>query len=299
MPLYGPDPSRPGGFWNRVGEFTHGIFDRVFRRHRADGGPDGLGGTSHDVPRTVKHTTTIKFTTPALGDSYDFAIETECCWCASGDMTSDALRAKIDDFVPVFERIIKRTTRAEARKHVPYRPEDAESAINAAVKASVEAELAATPDLDGAVLNLDAVSQVDIAEPVRALQQDLLGQRIRATALLDISEMMASRLDELRACWREFIENGQDDWFTPYAVQLAQDPEHAAGILFAMGNQRRKDAETLVDRVAAIARGYDAMDLLEFAAASDTALRKTYEIFGIPLPDPGPAPFDDSPPELP
>lgn len=30
------------------------------------------------------------------------------------------------------------------------------------------------------------------------------------------------------------------------------------------------------------------MDLLEFAVASDSALRKTYELLGLPLPDPGP-----------
>ena len=330
MASHHSDPSRPRGFWNQFGEVTRGLADHrqvtepagqlaapraivevqrehdQRRRDRDRDQPRGherhgslLPGTSADLPRTVKRATTIQFTTPALGDSYDFAVETECCWCASGDMTEDDLQVKIDNFVPVFERIIRRAVRAEARKHVPYRPDEAESAINAAVKATVEAELAATPDLDGAVLNLEAVSQVSIAEPVRALQQDLLGQRMRYAASLDISEMIASRLGELRTCWREFIRDGQEDWFTPYAVQMAEKPEHAAAILFAMSAQRRKDAETLVDRVAAITHGYEAMDLLEFAAASDTALRRTYEIFGIPMPEAGPESFDDAPPELP
>jgi hypothetical protein len=296
MTSYHSDPSRPRGLWNRLGEATRQVTRRVFRRGRAGGSSPVV---SASLPRTVKRTSTIQLTTPALGDSYDFTVDVECCWCASGDMTEDALQAKIDDYVPAFERIIRRAVRAAARKHVPYRPEDAELAVNAAIRGAVDAELAATPDLDGAVLNLDAASQVSIAEPVRALQQNLLSQRMNSAALLDVSEMLAIRLGELRACWRKFIGDGQDDWFTPYAVQLAQEPEHAAAILFGMGAQRRKDAETLVGRVATIAHGYETMDLLEFAAASDTALRHTYEIFGIPIPDAGPTPFDDAPPEFP
>ena len=100
MASHHSDPSRPRGFWNQFGEVTRGLARRIFRRGR-DHERHGslLPGTSADLPRTVKRATTIQFTTPALGDSYDFAVETECCWCASGDMTEDDLQVKIEDAV--------------------------------------------------------------------------------------------------------------------------------------------------------------------------------------------------------
>jgi hypothetical protein len=294
------DPSRPGGFWQWLRDSLRRLTGRLTGRAEGDGpGNEEHFGTPERLPRTVKRMTTFQFVTPGLGDSYDFAVETECCWCASGDLTEDALQAKIDQYAPVFERVIRRGPRAEARKHLPHRPDVAESALNDAVKTAVENELAATPDLDGVVLNLDVTSQVSIAEPVRVMQQGLLGDRVRAAALLDLSEMYATRLGELRDCWRQFIRDGEADWFTPYAVELAQHPENAAKVLFSMDRQRRADAETFVDRLGTIASHHSDMDLLEFAMATDTALRRTCSVLGIQVPDPSPEPFSGTPPELP
>lgn len=291
-----PDASRPRG----ILAWVRGLVARApFRRHSSAG--DSLAhAAAFGTPRSVNRTTTISFATPCRADSYEFPVEIECCWCASGEKTEGELQAKIDSYLPVFDRIIRRTVREEARKHRPHRPETAELAINAAIAKAVEAELAKTPDVDGVVLNVDVAAGVGVVEPVRQIQREMLATLIRAEATMDVSEMMAERLGQLRICWREFIGDGQQDWFTPYAVHLAQDPGHAAQILFAMADKRREDAKTFLERVATIERSHETMDLLEFAVASDTALRRTYELFGIPIPDAGPeSPFDDAPKELP
>ncbi len=237
---------------------------------------------------TVNRREEITFTTPARGDVYDFTMKVELCWCATGATTDDVLHAKINSRRSDMTAEIKTAARPVARRFAPYRPGDAEMPVTVAVTGAVESALAAVPDEDGVVVNCTPRVRVEMADAIRELQRPLVAAQVKLDGRYDLSALAAQRLGELRVIWRDFIADGLPEWETPYAISLAQQPDQAARELFAMRKDRRDEASTLVETVAHVATGHDRLDLLEFAVVSDSALRKTYELLGLPLPDPGP-----------
>ncbi|MFI6393733.1 hypothetical protein [Nonomuraea sp. NPDC050540] len=248
-----------------------------------------------DARITINHTKVITFGTPARGDSYDFLVTAELCWCATGARSQDELLQKIKDRSAEIDAEIKAAARPVARRFVPYRPGDAEQAVGAAMRGAVEAALAAVPDPDGVVLNCTPRVRVDMHDDIKTLQRKYVAEQVEVEARHDRSTLEAERLGELRVVWRDFIADGLPDWKTPYAVSMALQPELSAKLLFALRKDRREEAQGLVETVAQVATGHERLDLLEFAVASDSALRKTYELLGLQLPDAGPDSLFSSP----
>jgi hypothetical protein len=257
---------------------------------RNRGNPANL---SSPVPRldhrhTVNHTSDLSFGTPARGDSYEFAVSVALCWCATGTLSEQAMLDKLTSRVPEMNAEITAAVRPVARQFAPYRPDLAEQHVAAAVRTAVQSVLAATPDTDGVVLACTARARVSPAPAICELQRQYVAPEMKLEARYALSKLAAERLGELRVTWRDFITDGLPDWTTPYAVSLALRWDDAPQVLFSMRKDRRIEAERLVDTIAQVASGHDRLDLLEFAVASDSALRKTYELLGIPLPDQAP-----------
>ncbi|MEO3810624.1 hypothetical protein ABGB17_16615 [Sphaerisporangium sp. B11E5] len=228
------------------------------------------------------------FTTPARGDVYELTVNVEMCWCATGTLSDETLRTKITARVPGVLAELKAAARPVARGFLPFRPDEAEGPVAAAILRAVNGELAATPDEDGVVLNCTPRVRVQMDPVIRDLQRPFVENQLKQEARYDLSELAARRLGDLRIVWRDFITAGLAEWETPYAVSLAQQPDLAFKLLFSMREDRREEARGLVGTVAQVASGHDRLDLLEFAVASDSALRRTYELLGLPLPTPGP-----------
>ena len=278
-----PDPSRPRGGVRRW-------LSRVWAAMRNRGYPTDVPTTfpRPDYRLTVNHTSDLSFGTPARGDSYEFAVSVALCWCATGTLSEQAMLDKLTSRVPEMNAEITAAVRPVARQFAPYRPDLAEQHMTEAVRTAVQSVLAATPDADGVVLACTARTQVSPAPAICELQRQYVAPEMKLEARYDLSRLAAERLGELRVTWRDFITDGLPDWTTPYAISLAQRWDDAPQILFGMRTDRRHEAERLVDTIAQVASGHDRLDLLEFAVASDSALRKTYELLGIPLPDSAP-----------
>jgi hypothetical protein len=247
---------------------------------------------------TVNHTSALSFGTPARGDAYDFTISVSLCWCATGRIDREAMLEKIKARVPEANAEITEAVRSVARRFVPYRPDLAEEHIAAAVKSAVKSVLDTTRDDDGIQLTCAPRTAVAVTAEIRDMQRQYVAPEMSFEARCSLSKLAAERLGELRDTWRGFIEKGLSEWSTPYAISLALRYDEAAKILFAMREDRRREAEGLVDTIAQVASGHDRLDLLEFAVASDSALRKTYELLGIPLPEPAADSLFSAPPPI-
>jgi len=278
------DPSRPR---RRSGSWFSRLWSSWRERRRR---PADTGAPPPRLPErwTTNHEESFTFVTPARGDGYDFAVAVDLCWCVTGTGTEEDLRARITARRAEITAGIKAAARPVGRRFAPYRPGDAEHPIATAVREAVDNTLAATPDEFGAVLTCSARTRVDMDAALRELQRPLMAEQVRLEGRFDLSALFAQRLGELRIVWRDFIQAGLPDWESPYAVSLALHPEQAAKELFTMRKDRRDEAQSLVDVIALTAAGHEKLDLLEFAVASDSALRQTYKLLGIPLPDPGP-----------
>ncbi|WP_131831233.1 hypothetical protein [Frankia sp. CcI49] len=283
MSLTDTDPSRP--------RRRPGPLSRLWSRWRDRRGRLASPYSTVSVPPTrwtTNHEETFSFDTHCRGDAYEFTVEVDLCWCVTGSGTAEELRGRIDARHGEVIAGIKAAARPVGRRYAPYRPDDAEQPIADAIREAVDNTLAATPDEYGAVVTCTPRTRVDMDAALRELQRPLVTEQVRLEGRFDLSALWARRLGELRVVWRDFVREGLPEWESPYAVSLAQQPELAAKELFAMRKDRREEAQGLVDVVAATAAGHERLDLLEFAVASDSALRKTYDLLGIPVPDPGP-----------
>ncbi|MFI5915684.1 hypothetical protein [Dactylosporangium sp. NPDC051541] len=239
------------------------------------------------VSRTVNRVRTVTFTTPAKGDSYEFTVNVDLCFCATGAAAAERLDAKLDGRLPDLIAEVKAAARPIAREFPPFRPGVAEPRVARAIQQATEAALAGVPDEDGVYLTCSARSRVDMPEEVRQLQRLALAEQVKFESRYEQSEQSAQRLGELREVWSKFIRDGLPSWVTPYALAMAQQPAQVAPLLFKLRDDRKAEAAKLVDAVAAVAAGHERMDLLEFALATDSALSKTYELLGIAAPPDG------------
>ncbi|MEV0565881.1 hypothetical protein [Dactylosporangium sp. NPDC050588] len=277
------DPSRP-----RRGRVRRWI-GRVLRNLIGEPPNTSTGVPQIDLPatQTVNRVRSVTFTTPAKGDSYDFSITVDLCFCATGVVAPARLDAKLDARLPDLTAELMTSARPIARDFPPFRPGAAEPPVSRAIQQAVEAALAGVPDEDGVYLSCSARVRVDMPAEVRELQRLALAEQVKFESRYEQSEQSAHRLGELREVWSKFINDGLPQWVTPYAMAMAQQPAQVAPLLFKLRDDRKDEAAKLVDAVAAVAAGADRMDLLEFALATDSALSKTYEILGIASPPAG------------
>jgi hypothetical protein len=285
------DPSRPrGGRVRRwLSRVLHGLINDT---------PHGRVDTPTPVLPVTDHTSrieTVTFHTPAKGDAYDFMVTVEICLCATGHQTRYELDQALTRRLPDLVAELKSAARPEARKHPIFRPGAAEPRVAAEIETAVRQAVIGVPDEQGASLQARTRVRVDMPDAVRDLQRQMVDEQVKLEARYEHSEQAALRLGELRDVWSKFIKDGLLEWNTPYAVHMAQQPSQASATLFSLRKDRRDEAEKLVDVVSQVTVGNQRMDLLEFALATDSALRKTHELLGIaPPPAGGDSVFDDS-----
>jgi hypothetical protein len=275
------DPSRPRGrgFRRWIGRKLRKLIDLGDTRTTAP---------ELDTTRSVNQNRIVTFTTPSKGDAYDFTITAELCFCATGPRSVDSLHAKIDAWLPAITTELKFAARPVAREYPPFRPGAAESVVAITAQKAVDMALAGAAGVDGAAVSCAVQVRVDMPEEVRVLQREAVTEQTKFENRFEQSEQAAQRLGELRVAWSKFIRDGLPMWETPYAVLMAQQPGQASAALFKMRADRMDEAAKLVDAVAAAAAGSEKMDLLEFALATDSALKRTYELLGIAAPPDGP-----------
>ncbi|MFI6584165.1 hypothetical protein [Embleya sp. NPDC050493] len=263
-----------------------------------------FGSPTHggvDLPEvlTVHRTTTISLETPARGNGFMFHLDVRCDWCAEGRYDEAALHRSIDTYQEGLSDRLADRIRKPAQEHEPYRVEDAERAVNAA--------LAEGECFENGLVRCATLAQVRPAPEVRDREQEAALRRQQIEHEYDLSRLRVRRLREVSAHWRDFlaeglvtgIEGGADgtrtraltphevetlSWITPWAVLLAERPEEAAVQVARMFDQRTGQVQSFIDYLSAQTRAYQQMDIFDFVVTNEKQLKSAMQVFGLPMP---------------
>lgn len=232
---------------------------------------------------------TFSFTTPAKGDAFDFTVTAFCSWCAEGDRASSGLRADIAEQRMNARQRIQEKVRAEARKYPPFRPHQAEEAVNEMLRAEL---LGAVHQCDEVTVRCTARVEVGLTEDVREQQRELGRKLLLVEAEAELTSLRIVKMDELRKEWLRFFEEGKDDWRTRHAVQLAEYPQDVSNVITNMLNERRQEAVRLLETIDNMVAAQRTTNVYDLVIGSETVLRKTLDVLGIPVaPTPPDSPF--------
>jgi len=246
--------------------------------------------------RAVHWPDTFDLITPAMGDGYDFDVAVHFTWCVTGSAYAEILvqRAK-EHRTTLLERLLAQI-RGISRGFAPYEAAEAEERIDRAVTELFNATRLTFlspigPDGDARPIEHRTVLTLD--KPVRKAQREAWSQRQDAMNKHDLERMQTMQLNERRRMWQAFLERGQSEWLTPYAVALAEDPRTVAEVIERMATDRRAQAEELADHVVGQVQSYQDRDAFDLMLQNDRVLRHLMELMGIPgLPPAAPSPFD-------
>ncbi|MDO0927236.1 hypothetical protein QQY24_18115 [Streptomyces sp. TG1A-8] len=256
------------------------------------GGPKSVAGVPFeavtvDVPEivSVHRSSTVAFETPARGDGFGFLVEVRCDWCAEGRLDQEGLSRAIDGYRAAMPQRLAERVRDVARGYEPFHVEEAELAVNHALR-------------EGECFENGLVSCRTVAH-LRPAPEVLEQQRRAALELQDIehryakSALQVKLLGEVAEKWRSFLAGGlagvQQDgdalsWLTPWAVLLAEQPDKAATEVGDMFRQRQEEVDKFIKILEKQVKTYQAQDLFEFVVTNEQQLSHAMRLFGLPLP---------------
>ncbi|MFC4588939.1 hypothetical protein [Sphaerisporangium corydalis] len=225
----------------------------------------------------------FSFETPALSDGFAFTVSIRLHWSATGRSDVSLLHDTIDVHREGIRWHLSDIVRRIARQYGPHLPHEAEAEINRQIKGA-----RLFHEYDAVQLECVAYSRVGSALPVVGLQQEIWRERLARVESHEAAKVDIDRMRELRRLWRDLLAEGIDDWIAPYAVRLAEDPRNVAQTVQEMFAHRRQEAERLLTLVREIMTTQQSTNVYEFVVSSETVLRNTLTMMGIPVPDPDP-----------
>ncbi|WP_219467062.1 hypothetical protein [Nonomuraea rhizosphaerae] len=169
------------------------------------------------------------------------------------------------------------------RRHSPFSPGTAEREANQALEAAF---------INHATLKRRWVARVEVSltKEARDLERENVVRQHAITANAKAVAMRLRALDDLRRQAETFLAGLNTSWASRYAVKLAQQPELAAEVVHRMLEDRRQDAEHLVDTVQRMVEAHQTANIYDLVISSEGALRQALEQLGVALPplDPDP-----------
>ncbi|WP_327090822.1 hypothetical protein OIE66_09415 [Nonomuraea sp. NBC_01738] len=219
-----------------------------------------------------EHGTT--FETPAKGDGFSFEVTIHC--------VPKAVPKRRFRSEPVIDREavlgqIRAQVRERCRQHSPFTPEEAEREINARLRPSIP---------QGWHVRVE----VGATEQVRVLQQKAQAEQHAVAALAEVVRSRVTELGNLREHVESFLKVAAESWESRYAIALSQQPDHAAAIVNKMYDERKKEAEQLMNSVQKMVEAHKTADIYDLVIASDGALRQALASLGVAVP-----PIDSDP----
>lgn len=244
--------------------------------------------------RYIPEAPTTEFTTPALGDAYDFPVRIRWAW-TGGRWNNRDLALSVEPLkADVWEKITV-ATRCVLRTYPPHQPAEAEAALNRRLD-----EIVREGQVAGAAARWIARAEVGLPEAVREQQQRAWLRRLQQAADAELSGIIVDDYTAMTRKWRDLLAQvgigDPTDAEVPafvgrYLVRLAADPQAAPAVVDALAERReRKDQELLQVITGAIDR-HDQVNMLEAYTAYDSALRRLMDWAGLPLPDIGEEPW--------
>jgi len=218
-------------------------------------------------------------TAPAYEPAYDFRITMYCLWQPSRRRWSSRLPADREELAQVYE-IIRKTVRLIGRKFSIFHPAQAELAINERL-----AQELASNQRSGWPLSpgWTARAEVGLPDEVLDLMRKTLDKEYGIRAKAQADRLLMSETGDLRAGWDQFLNDAAESANAQHAVRLAEDPSNVAQALEEVLKNRRKGTEDLLKLIDRIVEAQRSADILDLVVKSETVLRQTLKMVGIPL----------------
>jgi len=224
---------------------------------------------------SIHETDEFSFSTPAKGDGFAFLVDVRCDWCASGMKSEEDLQAALAaQRANIREKIIA-DVRTKVR-HIPaHRADEAEALFADGMNRCF---------VDGEV-QCDAWIRVMPALEIANAQQTFALGLQRLDAERELTAARIAHMHALRDLWAEFLREGIRDWVAPHASHLAEVPHNLGPLIQNMLAERRADTDRLIEETGSTIARLEQVDVLDLVVKSETALRKTLELLGVPVPE--------------
>ncbi|MFD0657622.1 hypothetical protein [Thermocatellispora tengchongensis] len=193
-----------------------------------------------------------------------------------GEGTDADLHRAVNGRREGFRWLVADKVRHGARRFPPHLPEQAEAHLAESLVPIVVTEH------DGTQVTCTPYVWIGSARPLVEFRQRTWLERLTAETAHETAQADIARLRELRALWRAFLSEGMDDWMTTYALRLAERKQDAAGVHTEMVDHRREDAQRLLEMVEKIIAGHRITNAYEFMVDSETVLKRTLQMMGVP-----------------
>jgi hypothetical protein len=254
-------------------------------------------GRTGDRFRAVHWPDSFEFDTPAVGDGYDFSVTVHFTWCVTGHAYGEVLVARAEEHRDsLLERTVARI-RGVSRGFAAYEVGDAENKVHRVIGelfTGTRLSFVSATGTDGDARPIEHRTILRLDKPVREAQRAAWSERQNAVNEHALARLLVTQFGERRQLWQEFLQEGRNDWLTPYAVALAKDPGAVAEIVEKMNGDRREQAKELANQVVDQAVQYEERDAFDLMLQNDRVLRHLMELIGVPgLPPPAPSPFEE------
>jgi hypothetical protein len=220
------------------------------------------------------------FTAPAREPAYDFEVAVYCSWKPPRRRWPVRWEMDSGEMAYVYE-IIRGTVRRSCTEFSIFAPATAEQAINARL----------ADRLDNAAQSAQSISpgwtaraELRLPAEVLALMRKALDEEYEIRTKATAATLLMSTTGELREGWDRFLDNAAGSPNAQHAVRLAENPRNVAQVLEEVLQDRRKGAEKLLTLIDKIVAAHQSVDILDLVINSETVLRETLKMMGIPLP---------------
>jgi hypothetical protein len=234
-----------------------------------------------ETTEVVSHEDPGFLAAPSLEPAYDFRVTVYCSRQPTRRRRSCRWPVLKDEIAQVCE-IVRGTIRLSTRKFSIFDPAAAEQAVNHDLaEALAEAGCSRGPVSPG------WIASAELAPPEEALKlmRETMEKEYRIRTKANADNLLITKVSELREGWEQFLNEAATSRNAQHAVRLAENPDDIAKVLEDVLKDRRKGAEELLILIDKIVDAQRSVDILDLVVMSESVLRKTLEMIGIPLPE--------------
>lgn len=221
------------------------------------------------------------FTAPSLEPAYDFQVVVYCWRQPARRHRSQRWPVVNDEFSHACE-IIRGTVRRSTRKFSIFDPANAEQAVNSELARTLDAAAGSGGPISP---GWRARAELTPAEEALSLMRDTTKGEYKIQSKARADDLLMTKVSELRERWEKFLDDAATSKNAQHAVRLAEKPDNIAKVLEDALKDRRKDAHDLLSLIDKIVEAQRSADILDLVVKSESVLRTTLEVMGIPVPE--------------
>lgn len=230
-------------------------------------------------PEPPKDIEPFTFFSPSRGDAHDFSVTLR----RTASSARKRVRAVLDDEMSESNAVLQRAYEEVRQVTRRFGITDA-----GAAELATNERLA---EISGSLVGIyrwRVRAEVNVSDEVRKLNQDAYKAQHAIRSGAEAKLLHIKTTDEVRKKWQDFLTVLDGDTLVEQAIKLTHDPTQLPQIVTDLVERREQGARELLTIIDKIMQRYEAVDMLDLEVSSESVLRRTLELLGVPVP-----PLDD------